>query len=117
METRCASTFQGLSSIPTSHSTFFNGSLFFLWHKCFEASWREVHPRALYPFGFGLSYTSFAFARPQLSTAALGWDEALEVTVEVTNTGQRAGEEAGGKRFKASPVGMKLWLRTEWNGC
>jgi len=61
--------------------------------RTFKASWREVHPRALYPFGFGLSYTSFAFARPQLSTAALGWDEALEVTVEVTNTGQRAGEE------------------------
>ena len=50
--------------------------------RTFRASWREVPSKALFPFGFGLSYTSFSFSKPTLSTTTMGWDETLKVSVQ-----------------------------------
>lgn len=61
--------------------------------KEFKARWREIPNAALYPFGHGLSYSTFAYGTPRLSTARLDWDATLAVTVTVANTGKRAGEE------------------------
>ncbi|MEM9665060.1 MAG: fibronectin type III-like domain-contianing protein, partial [Bacteroidota bacterium] len=47
----------------------------------------------LYPFGYGLSYTTLSHTAPQLSTARLGMDETLTITTTVTNTGDRTGTE------------------------
>lgn len=46
-----------------------------------------------FPFGFGLSYTSFAIDNLQVSQTSLAPGETLEVSVRVTNTGSRAGKE------------------------
>jgi beta-glucosidase len=51
----------------------------------------DVSP--LYPFGHGLSYTSFAYANLKTSSPHLDSKSPLTVTVEVTNTGSRAGAE------------------------
>lgn len=47
----------------------------------------------LYEFGYGLSYTTFAYDNLQLSASQIKKTESLRVTVDVSNTGQREGEE------------------------
>jgi beta-glucosidase len=47
----------------------------------------------LYPFGHGLSYTSFAYGRLETSANALDIEGTLELAVDVTNTGARGGDE------------------------
>lgn len=58
----------------------------------FKARYREVTFEALYPFGHGLSYTTFAYDAPRVP-AQVGWDETIVVAATVTNTGTVAGEE------------------------
>ncbi|MBQ7488076.1 MAG: glycoside hydrolase family 3 C-terminal domain-containing protein, partial [Clostridia bacterium] len=47
----------------------------------------------LYPFGHGLSYTTFAYSNLKLSADSIKDTETLTVTVDVTNTGKIAGKE------------------------
>jgi beta-glucosidase len=47
----------------------------------------------LYPFGFGLSYTTFEYSGLKTSAPALARDGSIDVSVDVKNSGDRAGEE------------------------
>ncbi len=62
----------------------------------YEHGYRQLERAARdpeYPFGFGLSYTTFRYDLLQLSHRQLEPGQELEVTVTVSNTGVRAGEE------------------------
>jgi beta-glucosidase len=52
---------------------------------------RAVEP--LFPFGFGLSYTTFAYANLVVTPPTLSGADRVHVTAEVTNTGPVAGDE------------------------
>jgi beta-glucosidase len=47
----------------------------------------------LYPFGYGLSYVAFAYRNLRPSAERLGSSDTLIVSVDVTNTGRRPGDE------------------------
>lgn len=53
----------------------------------------DVPNSPLYPFGYGLSYTSFAYSPVKLDKASIRPGEMLTASVTVTNTGKRPGEE------------------------
>ncbi len=51
------------------------------------------HVQPLFPFGFGLSYTSFKFANLQVTPASSGANPQVTANFDVTNTGSRAGAD------------------------
>lgn len=59
----------------------------------FKARYREVPNEPLYPFGYGLSYSSFQYGPVKLSSATLPWNGSISVSARITNTSTRAGEE------------------------
>jgi beta-glucosidase len=59
----------------------------------YTSKYTDVPWTPLYPFGHGLSYTTFRYGTPRLSSAKLGPDDRLTVSVSVQNAGRRAGVE------------------------
>lgn len=53
----------------------------------------DMNPLPLYPFGFGLSYTQYEYSNLRLDRKAIATGGEVEVSVDVKNTGTRAGTE------------------------
>ncbi len=54
---------------------------------------KDADKSPLFPFGYGLSYTTFKYSKPKFKNASISKDGSTTVSVDVTNTGKRAGDE------------------------
>ncbi len=63
------------------------------WFQKFRSNYLDVSNEPLYPFGFGLSYTTFDISTPVLDKAVMKENGSITVHVNVKNTGSRDGEE------------------------
>lgn len=59
----------------------------------YRSSYLDVENSPLYPFGYGLSYTTFQYSKPSISSGILTKNGELKVSVTITNTGNYDGEE------------------------
>ncbi|WP_179351407.1 beta-glucosidase BglX [Winogradskyella vidalii] len=59
----------------------------------FRSNYIDERNEPLYPFGYGLSYTTFKYSNFNLNTTTIGMDGTVEVTVDVTNSGDYDGKE------------------------
>lgn len=63
------------------------------WFEKFRSNYLDVSNEPLYPFGYGLSYTSFTYDSIVLNNTRLKGNQTLKASVKVTNTGNTAGKE------------------------
>ena len=63
------------------------------WFQKFQSNYLDVSNEPLYPFGYGLSYSSFRYSGIELSAASLKGNQQLTASVTVTNTSNIAGQE------------------------
>lgn len=59
----------------------------------YTSKYIDVPNSPLYPFGFGLSYTTFQYSVPRVSKTTFKPGEKIKVSITLGNTGNRAGEE------------------------
>jgi len=63
------------------------------WFQKFRSNYLDVSNDPVYPFGYGLSYTSFSYSDIKLSSSSLKGNQTLTASVTVTNTGSKDGKE------------------------
>jgi beta-glucosidase len=83
---------------PGENGEVFYGEGLFVGYRYYDK--KEIAP--LFPFGHGLSYTTFAYDNLRLNGSEFGPGDEIVVSLDVTNTGQRAGQEV-----------VQLYLRDE----
>ncbi|MCK6618698.1 MAG: beta-glucosidase BglX [Cyclobacteriaceae bacterium] len=64
-----------------------------LWFQKFRSNYLDVSNDPVYPFGYGLSYTTFSYSNLTLSSKEMRPQDSIRVTVEITNSGTREGAE------------------------
>lgn len=62
-------------------------------YAVFTGNYIDVVQGALYPFGYGLTYSQFSYSAPRLSATEMRSNGSVDVRVTVTNTGQREATE------------------------
>jgi len=62
-------------------------------YRKYASNYLEVRNDPLYPFGYGLTYTTFSYSDLSLSSSTMAADGSVEASIMVSNTGQRDGDE------------------------
>jgi len=74
-------------------------------------TYRYFRGEPLFPFGYGLSYTTFAYSNLRLSAATIAPSETLAVSVDVQNVGERAGDEVVQLYFSDTVASVPVPIR------
>jgi beta-glucosidase len=72
--------------------------------RVYQSKYRDVKTNPLFPFGYGLSYTTFKYSDVQLDKTDMTQNDQITASIQITNTGKRDGEEV-----------VQLYLR-DWVG-
>ena len=62
-------------------------------YRKYQSNYIDVRNDPLYPFGYGLSYTTFEYGKPRLSSSTMNANGTLTLTVNVKNTGKYDADE------------------------
>lgn len=63
------------------------------WFQKFLSNYLDVSNEPLYPFGYGLSYTTFQYSNLKLDKSSISKSEKISISVDLTNTGSVNGKE------------------------
>jgi beta-glucosidase len=63
------------------------------WFQKFRSNYLDVSNEPLYPFGYGLSYTTFTYGDVKLSSTSVKGNQRLSASITVTNSGNQQGKE------------------------
>ena len=84
------------------------------WHGHTEGVKPTWHPRPLYPFGYGSSYTGFEISELELSEKEIATDGTIQISATVANTGARGWGLSGGVSVLGDAVSQvvrpRRWL-------
>jgi beta-glucosidase len=84
---------QNLGQVPIFYYEKNTGRPIYLSNDKYKSKYLDSPNDPLFPFGFGLSYTTFEYSDITLSTKELQQNGSIKATVTVTNTGKMDGEE------------------------
>ncbi|MBQ1209806.1 MAG: glycoside hydrolase family 3 C-terminal domain-containing protein [Bacteroidales bacterium] len=82
-----------VGQIPVYHYMLNTGRPYVEGSTGYVSRYLDIPNAPLYPFGYGLSYTTFTYSEPSLSASEMKAGETITASVTVTNTGNREGEE------------------------
>jgi beta-glucosidase len=63
------------------------------WYQKYRSNYIDITNEPLYPFGFGLSYTTFTYGEMKMDKSRLSDDKTLTVSIDLTNSGKYDGAE------------------------
>ena len=76
-------------NFPVANHKVVYGEGVFVGYRYYDTKKMDV----LFPFGYGLSYTTFSYSNPVIGSRTVDINEGTTVSVDITNTGSRAGKE------------------------
>ncbi|WP_333667569.1 glycoside hydrolase family 3 C-terminal domain-containing protein, partial [Flavobacterium sp.] len=79
--------------IPIYYNHFSTGRPSINEDKIYKSAYIDLPNTPKFPFGYGLSYTTFEYSNLKLSKSKMKPNETIQVTLDITNTGKYAGEE------------------------
>ncbi len=79
--------------IPIYYNHFSTGRPVINEDKIYKSSYIDLPNTPKFPFGYGLSYTTFNYSNLKLSKTKMKASDTIEVTIDITNTGKYEGEE------------------------